>query len=98
MGNLGPPTIQVYDPRDSGPLVALEGSHRLAAAHALDLPVYLVRRQLSDRVAHDFGDLQSPCAAERIVDYLRQSEERERRPVYSLREAARGRCGRLVSG
>lgn len=91
MGDLGPPTIQVCDFRDGGPLVALEGSHRLAAAHALDLPVHLVRRQLSDRIAHDFRDLQSPCSAERIVDYLQRSEERVRRPVYSLREATRGR-------
>ncbi len=91
MRDLGLPALQVYDPRDGGPIIALEGSHRLAAAHALDLPVRLIRKDLNDNIAHDFGDLKTPCSVQQVVEYLQQSEDREHRPVYTLREVSHGR-------
>lgn len=90
MREFGPPDLQVYDPQDGGPIIALEGSHRLAAAHALDSPVRLIRKDLSDRIAHDFGDLEVPCLVRQVVDYLQKSEDRGHRPIYTLREVSRG--------
>lgn len=48
---LGAPVIRVYDNGDE--IVALEGSHRLAAAAALDLTPVIVRMDEADKMETD---------------------------------------------
>lgn len=72
MVELGSPTIRVWDGRGSGPLDAIEGSHRLAAASELGVPVKLKRVRPGDVVYHDFVDLVNPCPIEWVLEYLRQ--------------------------
>lgn len=77
---LGAPVIRVYDNGDE--IIALEGSHRLAAAAALDLTPVIVRMDEADEMETDldiyddetgrpYGNRPAPVAV--IVDYILQS-------------------------
>lgn len=88
MVELGSPTIRVCGDSD-GSLDAIEGSHRLAAASELDVPVKLKRVRLGDVVHHDFADLVNPCPVEWVLEYLRQGGD-ERGPILEVRVAAGG--------
>ena len=90
MRDLGPPTIRVYDSGDGSPLLALEGSHRLASAVELGLPVELEFKSLRDRMAHDFYDLPSPCSVKQIVAYLcRPDFDEFLSPIYTVETVAK---------
>lgn len=72
MSKLGPPTIKAWWDRRLLAFIALEGSHRLAAAAALKVPVTILKVVLEDMVCHDFQDLYPP-GPERVgnmVDYI----------------------------
>jgi hypothetical protein len=67
MRRLGSPTIRVYDAGDHD--VALEGSHRLAAAHTLGLPVIRDVLGGADEMDHDIEDVPTRRVAD-VVEYL----------------------------
>lgn len=64
MRSLGAPTIRVWWAGDHWR--ALEGSHRLAAAHALGLVPEFVEMRLDDEFEHDFED----CVGRSVRDVL----------------------------
>lgn len=78
MRHRGSPALRVVDMGDS--YQAIEGSHRLAAAAELALPVRLIIVN-GKRVSHDFEDLPARCKAEVIVDYVTRDLDR---PSYFL--------------
>lgn len=89
MRERGSPVIRVHNRRDGGPLLALEGSHRLAAAVELGLPVTLLHLKSNDLMVHDFENLKpNPCPVAKIVEYL---EEDLTRPVYTVNLLTRKR-------
>lgn len=73
---LGVPTIravyQEYPDADTDNCwwVAIEGSHRIAAANELDIPIRIVEVASDEVVSHDFQDVETPCTAREIVEYL----------------------------
>lgn len=88
MNVLGAPTIRVFNTGDS--YLALEGSHRLAAAEALELTPVFVELSEDDEMVSDidiydedgshYGSRPVPVAA--ILDMLAQAHGN--RPVYSF--------------
>lgn len=80
MKALGAPVIRVYDNGDE--IVALEGSHRLAAAAALDPTPVIVRVNEADEMETDLDIYDDetgrpygcrPVPVSVIVDYILQS-------------------------
>lgn len=73
---LGAPTIKAVWSDCYGAWVALEGCHRIRAAHALDLTPEIEEVEYSDEVTmHDMGlDCQDDYTIARIVDDAWQSE------------------------
>lgn len=68
----GAPTIRAW--WDGQAWIALEGSHRLAAAHALRLTPVLVAMQLDDVLDdHDFQDVAPHATVRTLVAYLTDS-------------------------
>jgi hypothetical protein len=67
---LGPPRIRAYWTGDYW--LALEGSHRLAAAKNLSLTPQIVSMRLKDSMRHDYADLRSRRVA-KVVEYLTKS-------------------------
>lgn len=88
MNVLGAPTIRVFNTGDS--YIALEGSHRLAAAEALELTPVFVELSEDDEMVSDldvcgedgrlYGSRPAPVAA--ILETLAQLHGN--RPVYSF--------------
>lgn len=67
MAELGPPRIHAY--YDTEIYWALEGSHRVAAAHDLGLRPELVLMDPEDEIEHDFEDVPGRTVAD-LLDYL----------------------------
>jgi hypothetical protein len=69
MQTLGAPQIRAYYNGDCW--LAIEGSHRLAAAHELGLEPEIIEVEddavISD---HDYEDLDTPCTVADIIEYL----------------------------
>lgn len=63
----GAPTIRAWWAGDHWR--ALEGSHRLAAAHALGLTPVIEQMDLDDEIDHDFEDC-AGCAVRDVLEYL----------------------------
>lgn len=93
MRALGSPTIRVYDPGGGLPIIALEGSHRLAAAVELNVPVELVYMNLNDQIYHDFHPLKKPCSVAEILAYLQREFDNfdYSGPIYTVQIASKGR-------
>lgn len=74
---LGVPSIRAvwlpcgdWTPDEKGSWIAIEGSHRIAAAEELDMPIRIVPVEPSEIVYHDIQDVESPCTAGEIVEHL----------------------------
>jgi hypothetical protein len=74
MRQAGSPTIRAWD--NGQVLIAIEGSHRIAAASYLHQPITIDEVEIDDVVEHDIQDLPSPCSVGQIVEYLDGSEYR----------------------
>lgn len=68
MSERGAPTIRAW--WDGEKWIALEGSHRLAAAHALDLTPDIEAMDLDETMDHDFQDIEPNATVQVLVDYL----------------------------
>lgn len=69
MALLGAPVVRAVNCGDFW--VAIEGSHRIAAAHKLGLPVMVAEVQESDEIdSHDLEDLPLGCTASEIMEYM----------------------------
>lgn len=67
METLGAPTIAAH--YDGEKYIALEGSHRIAAAVKLGLPITIVEYDEDEEIEHDFDDVQSQLV-EDVLAYL----------------------------
>ena len=68
METLGSPKIRAVFCGDH--YKAIEGSHRVAAAHKLGIEVEIIEMEMSDVITdHDIDDLESSCTVEEIIDY-----------------------------
>lgn len=67
MRALGAPTIRAVWCGDCWR--AVEGSHRLAAAHALGLTPNIIEINEADSIEHDCDDLPHPCSAAELLEY-----------------------------
>jgi hypothetical protein len=67
MSTLGSPSIAAY--WDGEKYIALEGSHRIAAAAQLGLPVAIVEYDGDDEIEHDFDDVTGTTVAA-VLEYL----------------------------
>jgi len=65
---MGAPTIRAVNCGDY--YLAIEGSHRIAAAKALGLTPIIDCVKESDVISHDFQDLESPCEVAEICNLL----------------------------
>jgi hypothetical protein len=69
MATRGAPTIRAW--WDGEKWIALEGSHRLAAAHMLGLTPDIVARGLDDVLDdHDFQDVEQNATVQTLLAYL----------------------------
>jgi hypothetical protein len=69
MQTLGAPAIRAYYSGDAW--YAIEGSHRLAAAHELGLEPEIIEVEYDAVISdHDFPDLDDTCAVADIIEYL----------------------------
>ena len=66
----GAPAIRAVYSAEYECWLAIEGSHRLAAAESLGLAPEITDLQWSDTIEHDFQDYDSPCAAEDLREFL----------------------------
>lgn len=73
MARLGPPTIRAV--RDGNVYFAIEGSHRIAAAHRLGMTPIIKEIAMTDRVRHDFDDIGDRNTVAEIVAYLSGEHE-----------------------
>jgi hypothetical protein len=69
MRQLGSPAIRAIWHGAYGWL-AIEGSHRIAAARELGLPVAIVDVAGETTIEHDLQDIESPCSAEALEAFL----------------------------
>lgn len=67
---LGPPTIRAW--WDGEKWIALEGSHRLAAASQLRMTPEIEELDLGDEIDHDFSDVLSRSVSD-VLEYLSDS-------------------------
>jgi hypothetical protein len=69
MQTLGSPAIRAFWSGDAW--YAIEGSHRLAAAHELGLEPEIIEVEYDTVISdHDFPDLDDTCAVADIIEYL----------------------------
>lgn len=66
----GAPAIRAVYSSEYDCWLAMEGSHRLAAAEALGLTPEIITVQWSDTIQHDLQDFDSPCAVEDLRGFL----------------------------
>lgn len=65
---LGTAKIRAFWTGDS--YLAIEGSHRVAAAAAIGVPIEIIDVCESDEICdHDIGDLKSSCTVGEILEY-----------------------------
>jgi hypothetical protein len=67
MGQLGAPTIRAYWAGDHW--LALEGSHRLAAAYGSGLTPIVIEMNEDDEIDHDFVDVRGRRVGD-VLEYL----------------------------
>jgi hypothetical protein len=69
MQTLGAPQIRAWYSGDAW--YAIEGSHRLAAAHELGLEPEIIEVEYDAEISdHDFEDLETPCTVADVIEYL----------------------------
>lgn len=66
----GAPAIRAVYSSEYDCWLAVEGSHRLAAAEALGLTPEIIAVQWSDTIEHDLQDYDSPCVVEDLRGFL----------------------------
>lgn len=67
MRRLGSPAIRAYNAGDH--YIALEGTHRIAAAHSLGLPVGIIEMADDDDMDHDCEDVDSHRVGD-LIEYI----------------------------
>jgi hypothetical protein len=66
----GTPAIRAVYSEEYECWLAVEGSHRLAAAESLGITPEIIAVQWSDTIEHDLQDFCSPCKVEDLRRYL----------------------------
>ncbi len=83
MTRLGPPEIRAW--WDGEKWIALEGSHRLAAAEALGMTPEIEPMSLDEEMLHDFEDVSS----RRVEDVIEYVAGTKRGPHYHFEHLGR---------
>jgi len=84
MRKRGAPTIRAVWNEGWGCWIAIEGSHRLAAACELGLEPVIKDISKQKRVRHDLQDYPSPCALSRLESWLTNAYRVNNVPQYTV--------------